>query len=440
MAGAALLSPLHAQDLPLAEYAAHRAAARARMKPHSVAVFRSAQEFPRTASSDFPFRQANNLLYLTGYTEQFGTLVLFADSVTVGAARATGVLFVRQRDRGRELWNGARLGPAEAAQTLGIATLPSDSLDAVLGRALSAAETLYYDWISDGAQDALPLKFKFTGREQEKDLKEKFPSIAKVMGTGVLTDSLRSIKSDAEIALMQKAIDASCRGHHAAERAAKSGMFEYELAAEFDRAIEAAGAEALAYPDIVGSGPNACTLHYESNRRKIEPHELVLMDCGAEYHGYAADVTRTFPVDGTFTAEQRAIYALVLKAQSEGIAMVKPGAPMNVAHMKALEVITEGLHTLGILSADSSVRRYFPHGTSHTLGLDVHDTRGGDTLRTGMVITVEPGIYVPAESPCDRKWWNIGVRIEDDVLVTRDGNRVLSDCIPKSIKELEGRE
>lgn len=420
-----------AQDLTPGEYAARRSAVHARLGTHHVAVFRSALQFARTPSAEYPYRQFNNLLYLTGCQDADVTLAVFGTPVLAGGAQVHEILFVKPRNAMYELWNGPRLGPTEAQQQLGIASLPNDSLDAVLTRALERADTVYYDWAAPIVKESLPLRMRMQA-DQEKDLKAKFPSVQKVLPTGALTDSLRMFKSAAELALMQKAIDLSCAGHIAAQKMTRPGMFEYELAAEFDRTIQAGGAEALAYPDIVGSGPNACTIHYEANHRRIEPHELVLMDCGAEYHGYAADITRTFPVDGSFTPEQRAIYDLVLKAQLAGIAEVKPGAEFSAPHKKAVQVITDGLRALGILQPDSVARKYFPHGTSHTLGMDVHDTRAGaGTLAPGMVITVEPGIYIPAGSPCDNKWWNIGVRIEDDVLVTAEGSRVLSACVPK---------
>lgn len=425
------------QPVAQSEYSSRRAATRAQMHSRSVAVFRSAPQYPRTASSGYLYRQANSMLYLTGCTEEKIVLVLFSSPVVVDDRGVTEILFVPSRNPASELWNGARMGPVEAAAELGITALPIDSLSGVLTRVFATTDTVYYDWITEHVSDALPLPKKEIAHEEDSLLHASFPSVAAVLPTGVLTDSLRLTKSAAELAMMQTAINVSCSGHKAAMHAAHSGMHEYELAAIFDQQIEAGGAEGLAYPDIVGSGPNACTLHYESNQREIKPGELVLMDCGGEYHGYAADITRTFPVDGKFSPEQRTIYELVLRAQEAGIGEVKPGVIFRAPHNRAFAVIAQGLTALGIIGSDSLAKKYFPHGTSHTLGLDVHDTRSGPVLTQGMVITVEPGIYIPQGSPCDPKWWNIGVRIEDDVLVTENGASVLSACVPKTVVEVE---
>lgn len=248
---------------------------------------------------------------------------------------------------------------------------------------------------------------------------------------------LREIKSDAEIALMQRAVDASIEGHRRAMRAAHPGIAEYRLEAEMEYAFLAEGGEGPAYPSIVGSGPNTCILHYSSNRRITQPGDLVLMDCGAEYRGYAADITRTFPVSGRFTPEQREIYELVLRAQNEAIEECRVGREFVDPHRRAQEIIAEGLVDLGIIEREGDVRRYTLHFTSHLLGLDVHDVGGRRVLQEGMVLTVEPGIYIPEGSPCDRKWWNIGVRIEDDILVTDDDPINLSGPLERSPDDIE---
>lgn len=453
------LAPYVQQDssyISPAEYTARRDAVLKRMPQKSIAVFRSAEEYPRTSSSEFVFRQLNDLLYLSGYAGENGTLVLAPAGINIGKNNLRAILFIPARRESNEQWSGPQMGPDEAADLLGAAAYPSDSLMPCLRRALPNADTLYYDWLHPFLKESLPGEDLFASHAQEETLKTDFPNIVKILPTSSLVDSLRMIKSPAELALMQKAIDVSCDGHRAAMRAAHPGIYEYQLEAEFDHAIESGGAEALAYPDIVGSGPNSCFLHYSADRRQSKIGDIVLMDCGAEYHGYAADVTRTFPVNGTFSPEQRAIYQIVYDAQSAGIAEVKPGAAFGASHKRAFAVIHAGLAKLGVINdpkwaaidpmtislndidtRDTGVFRYFMHGTSHTLGMDVHDTYGSRILTPNEVLTVEPGIYIQEGSPCDKKWWNIGVRIEDDILVTETGHRNMSACAPRAIDEIE---
>jgi Xaa-Pro aminopeptidase len=215
-------------------------------------------------------------------------------------------------------------------------------------------------------------------------------------------------------------------------------MYEYELQAVIEYCFAKNGAEYPGFPSIVGSGPNSCILHYEANRRQMQTGDVVVMDIGAEYHGYTADVTRTIPVNGKFSPAQREIYEIVLKAQEEAIKEFKPGASSSAPSQRATDVIADGLMKLGIIKEKSEVRRYYMHGLSHNIGLDVHDVgRFSAPYAPGMILTVEPGVYIPAESPCDKKYWNIGVRIEDDVLITDSGCRVLSAGAPKTVNEIE---
>jgi Xaa-Pro aminopeptidase len=214
-------------------------------------------------------------------------------------------------------------------------------------------------------------------------------------------------------------------------------MAEYELEALMEYHIRRAGAEDVGYPSIVGSGRNSCILHYQTNRRITRAGDLVLADCGAEYHGYTADITRTFPINGRFTPEQRQLYLLVLEAQDSAIASASVGAPFRATHRSASSVLARGLIELGIITTEADLKRYFMHGTSHYLGLDVHDAGTYGPLRAGTVITVEPGIYIPPGSPCDEKWWNIGIRIEDDILVTENGPINLSARLPRHPDAIE---
>jgi len=440
------------------EYASRRSAVLKRIPLHSIAVFRSAEEYNRTSSAEYVFRQSNNLLYLSGFTGENGTLVLSQDGIEIAGKKEHAILFMPAHDIKHERWTGPAMGPAEADSQLQIQSYPNDSLDPCLHRAFATTDTLYYDWLHPILKDPLPMKDFNAGREETEELEKDFPSIKEVLPVSPLVDSLRMVKSNDELALMKTAINASCRGHIAAMKAAFPRICEYQLAATFDYEIEKSGCEGLAYPDIVGSGKNSCFLHYSANRRRTVDGDIVLMDCGGEYHGYAADITRTFPVNGKFSPEQRAIYQIVYDAQTAGIAEVKPGASFKAPHKRAFAVIRAGLAKLGIISdsgwtkidpltypLDSistgdnapDVFRYFIHGTSHTLGLDVHDTYGSKSIVENEVMTVEPGIYIPEGSPCDKKWWNIGVRIEDDILVTKTGGENLSAAAPRTIDAIE---
>ena len=248
---------------------------------------------------------------------------------------------------------------------------------------------------------------------------------------------MREVKTPDELGLMRHAIAISNEAHNAVIQSARPGWYEYQIQGLAESIFTKNGAEYTAYPCIVGSGPNSTILHYETNRRQTAPGDFIEMDMGAEYHGYAADVTRSFPVSGHFTTEQRAIYSLVLEAQDSGIKACQIGEPFWSAHLAARRVIVRGLQRLGIIQDSAEYRQYFMHGTSHYLGLDVHDAGTYGPLRPGNVLTVEPGIYIAEGSPCQTKWWNIGCRIEDDILITPTGPENLSRNSPRTIPELE---
>jgi Xaa-Pro aminopeptidase len=248
---------------------------------------------------------------------------------------------------------------------------------------------------------------------------------------------LRMVKTDDEIALMQRAIDITAAAHREAMKSIEPGMHEYEIEALIEYVFRRNGAEYTGFPSIVGSGENSTVLHYESNRRRMEANDVVVMDIGAEYHGYSADITRTVPVDGTFSPEQKSLYELVLRAQNAGIDASRAGNMFNDPDAAARAVISDGLVELGLIGSAEESRRFFVHGTSHYLGLYVHDVGDRGPLRPGTVITVEPGIYVPPADDVDPKWWNIGIRIEDDVLITEGDPVVLSAKAPKTVSEIE---
>jgi Xaa-Pro aminopeptidase len=267
-------------------------------------------------------------------------------------------------------------------------------------------------------------------------LRERFPGIVLRHGFPPLTQ-MRARKDTAEIRLIQRAVALTERAFHRLWKEARPGMGEWELRAILEAAMCQLGADAVAFPSIVAAGSNACILHYTAARHRVRHGDLVLVDCGAEYAGYAADITRTFPISGRFSPEQRILYEAVLEAQDSALAACAPGVPFREPHRRAYAVLERRLRELGIIHTEEEVRRYFPHATSHHLGLDVHDVGPTDTLRPGFVITVEPGLYIPPGSPCEQRWWGIGIRIEDDVLITDTGAVVLSASLPRRVEELE---
>ncbi|MGE3802352.1 MAG: aminopeptidase P N-terminal domain-containing protein [Candidatus Kapaibacterium sp.] len=426
-------------NFPRTEYANRRKQTLEKLKSGEGMLLRSAEVRNRSNDVDYEFRQRNNLLYLTGVTETESALLLIPDGIEVDGKRVTEILFVAERNPAHEIWEGIRMGPKVAAQVTGITTvLPYDELAKILEDLFPTFEKLYYDnWTIGSIVDPVA-GVDVAWPAMVRDLLESKEFDLEVEDAGEVLNGMRAIKSEREIATMQKAIDISAEGHREAMRMAKPGMFEYEFEASMEYTFRRLGAEDPGYPSIVGSGPNTCILHYNTNRRKSLDGELILMDCGAEYHGYSADITRTFPVNGKFTPEQRAIYNLVLEAQTEAIKECKVGAQFWDPHKEVGRVISSGLVKLGIMKEGDDVQKYFMHGTSHFLGMDVHDVGEDYTLQPGMVLTVEPGIYIPEGSKCDPKWWNIGIRIEDNVLVTKNGPVNLSAGLERTVEEIEG--
>jgi len=418
------------------EYRQRRALVLSKMEPNSIAIFKAADPRNRSNDVNYEFKQDDNFFYLTGCDETRSYLVLSPDGVQVDSATAREVFFIRPTQRSA---SGTSLGIEGAKSLLEFEfVLPSSDLFDFVKRNLAGKKILYYyPSIPDVVFDPLMGKRYILSREVKSELQTQFPSLEIKSLAGVLAE-MRSVKSPAEIALIQKAIDATAIGDIEAMKSAQPRMYEYELQAVIEYCFAKNGAEYPGFPSIVGSGPNSCILHYDANRRQMQSGDVVVMDIGAEYHGYTADATRTIPVDGKFSPAQREIYEIVLKAQEEAIKEFKAGASPSAPSQKATDVIADGLIKLGIIKDKSEVRRYYVHGLSHHIGLDVHDAgRFGATYVPGMILTVEPGIYIPEGSPCDKKYWNIGVRIEDDVLITESGPRVLSARAPKTVKEIE---
>ncbi|MBV9988816.1 MAG: aminopeptidase P family protein [Chitinophagaceae bacterium] len=443
-----LASPLLTQAQQNTEYpndylspafhAGRRAAFREMMPARSVALFFASQVRVRNNDVDFQFAQSKNFYYLTGLEEPNSLLLIFKEPVTILDKTGTEFLFVQPRNPQQEMWTGKILGVDGVKERykfdnvfthdkFNAGTIDFSKFDSVLS--LFRQE----DIVSKFKRVADPLS-RMALITDSLLVATKAPMSA---STRIIMSRLRGIKQPEEIALMEKVTNMSVAGHNEVMRTVKPGMTEYQAQAVMEYMFKKNGAEFVGYPSINGSGPNSCILHYETNQRLMKDGDLLLSDCAAEYHGYSADVTRTIPVNGKFTPEQKAIYEIVLEAQDSAFEKCRPGIAFGEVHAAAQRVITRGLTRLGIIGTPQEVRTYFPHGTSHHLGLDVHDLGSRGALEEGACFTVEPGIYIPPNSKCDPKWWNIGVRIEDDVLITKTGYRNLSVAAPRTVAEIE---
>lgn len=389
------------------------------------------------------YRQSSDLYYLTGFDEPCSALM-----VEVGADTVKSTLFVRPRDPERETWDGLRAGVEGAVRDFGVdAARPIAELEEGLAEAAGRAPQLGHRYGLWAEHDALV--GRALDRIRAKPRSGALPPRRVVCPLALLAD-LRLFKSDWEVEAMRSAAEVTRDAHLAAMRFARPGLYEYEVEAEMQRVFTRGGSERVAYESIVGSGPNATILHYRENRRRMQAGELLLIDAGCELGYYASDVTRTLPVGGRFTAPQRSLYEVVLRAQEASIEAVAPGATLEAIHLRSVEVITEGLRALGLISGDltqlieeGAYKPFFMHRTSHWLGMDVHDvgdyTLGGEhrPLEAGMVLTVEPGIYVSVDADVDVAYRGQGIRIEDDLLVTKEGHRNLTHDIPKEPDEIE---
>lgn len=416
-----------------------------RMGDGSVAVFFSAPEAVRSNDTHYEYRQNSDLWYLTGFEEPESALVL-----RPGHAEHPVVLFVRKRDKEREVWDGPRAGVEGAKERFGAnEAFLTEELDGKLPGLLEGSDRLYYGLGLYPERDrrliAALVRARTVARRGKRAPRE-------VVDPAVVLHEMRLLKTPAEVETLRRACEVSAQGHVAAMKATRPGRGEWELQAELEYVFRREGARAPGYTSIVGSGPNACILHYVENRRRMEAGELVLVDAGAEVGYYTGDITRTWPVSGTFTGPQREIYDLVLRAQQEVIALAKPGVAWTAIHDTAVRVLTEGLVERGVLTGpvekaieDKTFRAFYMHSTGHWLGIDVHDVgayydgpEAPRTLQPGMVFTVEPGLYfAPDAKDVPERYRGIGIRIEDDVLVTATGHDVLSKGAPKEPHELE---
>ncbi|MBV8882985.1 MAG: aminopeptidase P N-terminal domain-containing protein [Chroococcidiopsidaceae cyanobacterium CP_BM_RX_35] len=414
------------------------------------AVFRSAPVAVMHNDVEYAFRQDSDFFYLTGFNETEAVAVLAPHH-----QEHRFVLFVRPKELEKEVWTGYRCGVEGAKEIFGADEAYSIAeLDEKLPHYLEKADRIYYHLGRDRA-------FNETILQHWQRLMATYPKRGTgptaIEDSGPILHPLRLVKSEAELELMRKAVDISVEAHNYAQEIARPGRYEYEIQAEMERLFRLRGGMGPAYPSIVASGSNACVLHYIENNRQLQDNELLLIDAGCAYGYYNADITRTFPVGGKFTSEQKALYEIVLAAQQQAIAQVQSGNPYSQIHDTALRVLTLGLVELGLLKGEidklieeEKYKPFYMHRTGHWLGLDVHDVgvyQHGDNaqiLQPNQVLTVEPGLYIvpntkPAEDQpeIDPRWSGIGIRIEDDVLVTTSGHEVLTAAVPKAIKELE---
>jgi Xaa-Pro aminopeptidase len=430
---------VHDQDhIPASVHKERRERLLASLPNNTAAVVFSADVRNRQNDVDYEYRQNSDMLYLTGIPTPTATLVLIPKGVTIGQRTVREVVFIRARSQDREQWEGVSMGPREVMEMHGIDTaIVIDSMQKFLDSLVTSIDTLLVTSLPTKSL-TVPLAGKnvYANSEIRKWAKERNPNLVVSQRLSGLA-AFREVKDTAELRLMQRAIDISIEGHYAMMRGARPGMKEYELEALMEYHFKRGGAEDVGYASIVGSGYNSCILHYSTNRRPTTKGDLVLADCGAEYHGYTADITRTFPMNGKFSREQRLLYNVVLEAQDSGIAASRVGESFREPHNAAKRVIARRLMELGVITKLEQLGKYFMHGTSHYLGLDVHDPGSYGPLKANSVITVEPGIYIPEGSDCDRKWWNIGIRIEDDILITPNGPVNMSGKLVRTADEIE---
>lgn len=448
---------MYSRAIPPAVFAHRRQTLMERMGPGSVALLPAAPSAPRNRDVHYPYRQDSDFYYLTGFPEPEAIAVL-----APGNAQEF-LLFCRERDPQMEIWHGRRAGPAGAIARYGADHAhPIDAIDTLLPPLLENRERIFY---------AIGYNPEFDRRVITwlNQVRGKARAGVRAPTTFValehLLHAMRLCKAPEEIAVMRESARIAAQAHSRAMQICRPGMMEYQLEAEILHTFIANGA-GWSYPSIVGGGDNSCILHYTENNAPLHDGDIVLIDAGAELDGYASDITRSFPVNGHFSGEQRALYELVLASQQAAIDKVRPGCHFNEPHDAAVRVLTEGLVALGLLQGDVTAliaaeqhKPFYMHRTGHWLGMDVHDVgdyKTGEDWRVfepGMVTTIEPGLYIPAggkimdahwaqlgihlETELDERWWRIGIRIEDDVLVTADGHEILTETAPKEIDDIE---
>lgn len=426
------------------EFATRRKRLMADMEENSIAIIPAASEVKRNNDVHYPFRQDSDFYYLTGFDEPDAVAVLVP-----GREHGEYILFCRDKDETRELWDGYRAGP-EGACTLHGAddAFPVGDMDEILPGLIEGKSRVYS---AMGKHKELDAQLMGWVNSIRANTRSGAQPPGEFIDLDHLLHDLRLYKSAAELKMMAESGAIAARAHRRAMQFCRPGIYEYQVEAEILHEFAMAGSRQSAYPSIVGGGANACILHYVSNREQLKDGDLVLIDAGCEIDYYAADITRTFPVNGKFTPEQKEIYQIVLDAQLAAIATIQPGNHWNDPHDATIRVIAAGLLRLGLLQGDleeiiksAAYKPFYMHRAGHWLGMDVHDV--GDykvgnewrVLEPGMVMTVEPGIYIGKDNKTvDAKWRGIGIRIEDNIVVTRDGHRILTEAAPKTIADIE---
>ncbi len=426
------------------EYARRRQHLMQAMEPGSIAILASAQELVRSRDTHFMFRQDSDFHYLTGFPEPNAVMALIP-----GREHGEFVLFCNEKDLEQETWHGRRFGPEAAKETFGADdAFPIDDIDDILPGMMEGRHRIYYEL---GKNNELDHQIMGWVNKIRAMVKKGAQPPGEFIDLRHALHDMRLFKSAAEIKLMRKSSQIAADAHIRAMKTCCPGMSELDMEAEIHYEFARQGARFPAYSSIVAGGDNACILHYTENCDKLKNGDMLLIDAGAEFQMYASDITRTFPVNGKFTKVQKQLYDWVLKAQLAAIETIRPGNHWMQPHEAAVRVLTEGMLELGLLKGDfetlieqEAYKRFYMHKTGHWIGLDVHDV--GDysiegqprVLEPGMVMTVEPGLYIPADATdVDVKFRGIGIRIEDDVLVTESGYEVLTDGVPKTTKEIE---
>ncbi|AQZ94579.1 Xaa-Pro aminopeptidase [Halopseudomonas phragmitis] len=430
--------------IPKQEYARRRKSLMAQMEPNSIAVLPAAPVYIRNRDAEYIYRQDSDFQYLTGFPEPEAVAVLMP-----GREHGEYILFCREKDKERELWDGYRAGQDGAVVEYGADdAFPINDIDDILPGLIEGRERVYY---AMGANQDFDRRLTNWINVIRSKARQGAQPPNEFVALDHLLHDMRLYKSAAELKVMQAAAQISAQAHIRAMQICRPGLYEYQLEAELQHEFMRNGSRAPAYASIVAAGRNACILHYTENTSQIRDGDLILIDAGCELDCYASDITRTFPASGRFSPEQRAIYDIVLEAQEAAFAAIAPGRHWNEAHEATVQVITAGLVRLGLLKgevdeliASEAYRAFYMHRAGHWLGMDVHDVGdyrvGGEwrVLEPGMVMTVEPGIYVaPDNEDVPRKWRGIGVRIEDDVVVTRSGCEILTGGVPKQADEIE---
>ncbi|MDO9012222.1 MAG: Xaa-Pro aminopeptidase [Gallionella sp.] len=407
-----------------------------------IAIIPNAREKQRNSDADHPYRFDSSFYYLSGFGEPESVLVLVAGS------QPQSILFCREKDREREIWHGYRSGPDTAQEQLGFdAAYPMARLDEKLTELMGNQPTLFYPLGADAAWDQRILRLR--GSIQEKT-RSGIRAPDEIRDVRTLLNEMRLFKDGHELDILRRAAAISTSAHKRAMQFTRAGQFEYQVEAELLHEFCRNGARDPAYTSIVAGGANACVLHYIENNARLQDGDLLLIDAGCEFNGYASDITRTFPVNGKFRPEQKDVYEIVLAAQTAAIAASLPGNNWEAPHNAALRILAQGFIDLklchgtveGVIESES-YKKYYMHRTGHWMGMDVHDVgdyKIGDqwrNLQAGMVMTVEPGCYIRPADDVPLALWNIGIRIEDDVVITDTGNEVLTDAAPKTVCEIE---